>query len=109
MVFLIAIQQRRDCLFPGAIEERCGTQRNSASCLGTGFCSCSRTVAAPPAATDTFSQQINQLKTEISVLRDKLADESKRAAKADAARAVAEAAAAEAQAAAQVLSAWCFG
>ena len=66
-------------------------------------CSCSPTAAPPPPpATDTFSQQINQLKTEISVLRDKLADESKRAAKADAARAVAEAAAAEAQAAAQV-------
>jgi hypothetical protein len=74
-------------------------------------CSCSRRgkASAPAAATDTFSQQINQLKTEISVLRDKLADESKRAAKADAARAVAEAAAAEAQAAAQVFvgfSAW---
>jgi hypothetical protein len=47
-------------------------------------------------------QQILQLKTEISVLRDKLADENKRTAKADAARVVAEAAAAEAQAAVQV-------
>ncbi len=54
------------------------------------------------AAHDPFLQQILQLKTEISVLRDKLADENKRTAKADAARVVAEAAAAEAQAAVQV-------
>jgi hypothetical protein len=51
---------------------------------------------------EVFPQQVLQLKTEISVLRDKLADESKRSSKADAARAVAEAAAAEAQAAVQV-------
>ena len=84
----------------GSLEERRRTQRNCPPCSRTGFCCCCCCCfccCCHDGVADAFFQQILQLKTEISVLRDKLADENKRASKADAARVVAELAAAEAQ------------